>query len=125
MNLGENVKTVRKQKGWTQRELAERIESDASYINRIETGKLNPSIAALERIADALECSIDRLVKGKVKAAEIQIRDKDLSERMRLLDSLDEDDRKAMTHIIDALLTKKRIRELLNGENQIKIKNTA
>jgi len=125
MSLGENVRTVRKQKGWTQRELAERVKSDASYINRIETGKLNPSIGALERIADALECSIDRLVKGQLKAAEIQIRDKDLSERMKLLDSLEDDDRKAMTHIIDALLTKKRIRELLDGDQKIETKKTA
>ena len=122
MSLGENIRTVRKQKGWSQRELAERIESDASYINRMETGKLNPSIAALERVADALECSIDRLVKGKLKAVEIQIRDKDLSERIRLLDSLEDDDRKAITHIIDALLTKKRIRELLNGNIKTEIK---
>jgi transcriptional regulator with XRE-family HTH domain len=125
MSLGENVRIARKQKGWSQRELAERVESDASYINRLETGKLNPSISSLERIADALECSIDHLVKGRVKAAEIQIRDKDFSERMRLIDALDDDDRKAITHIIDALLTKKRIRELLNGDQKIETKKTA
>jgi transcriptional regulator with XRE-family HTH domain len=114
--LGENVKIARKEKGWSQRELAEHIDSDASYINRIETGKINPSIASLERIANVLECSLDQLVKGKNENEEIHIRDKNLSERIRLIDSLEEEDRKAVTHIIDALLTKKKIRELLNGE---------
>ena len=114
--LGKNVKIARKEKGWSQRELAEHIDSDASYINRIETGKINPSIASLERIANVLECSLDQLVKGKNENEEIHIRDKNLSERIRLIDSLEEEDRKAVTHIIDALLTKKKIRELLNGE---------
>jgi len=123
MSLGENIKSVRKQKGWSQRELAGKVDFDPSYINRIETGKLNPSILTLERISNALECSLDRLVRGEAEAQEVHIRDKNLLERMRLLDTLEEDDRNAMTHMIDALLTKKRIKELLEGGSKVKVKS--
>ena len=37
MSLGDNIRRIRKAKGWSQRVLAERICTDASYINRIET----------------------------------------------------------------------------------------
>lgn len=114
MVLGDNIRKSRKAKGWSQRELAEHTETDTSYINRVETGKINPSIAVLERIAGALERSLDELVRG-VEKTEVEIRDKGLAERVRLIDSLDEEDRHALVHMIDTMLTKKRMRELLGG----------
>lgn len=65
MSLGANIRRARKARGWTQKELAERVESDASYIYRIETGKANPSIAVLARIAEALEVSARRAGQGE------------------------------------------------------------
>lgn len=119
MSIGENIRKTRKEKELSQKALAERIKSDSSYINRIETGKINPTIAAVERIAQALECTIDQLVKDEETTEDVHILDKSLAERIRLLDAMDEDDRKAITHIIDALLTKKRIRELIDGNNPL------
>jgi len=118
MSLGANIRRARKARGWTQKELAERVESDASYMNRIETGKANPSIAVLARIAEALEVSLDELVKGRGDGPEVHIQDTGLLERMRLIDSLDEQDRGALVHMIDTMLTKKRMRELLDGSAQ-------
>lgn len=112
MVLGDTIRRSRKAKGWSQRELAEHTETDTSCINRVEWGKINPSSAVLERIAGALECSLDGLVRGAEKA-EVEIRDKALAERVRLSDSLDEEDRHAVVHMIDTMLTKKRMRELL------------
>ena len=114
--IGENIRIARKEKGFSQRKLAELINSDGSYINRLETKKINPSIASMQRIANALDYSIDHLVNGKPDEAEVNIKDKNLIEQVKLIDSLDEDDKKAVTHIIDALLTKKRIRELIDGK---------
>ncbi len=119
MSLGDNIRKVRKEKGWSQRVLAEKIDSDTSYINRIETGKLNPSIAALQRIADVLESTLDQLVNNDSSGAEVKIRDKSLAERMRLVDSLDEEDRNALIHMIDTMLTKQRMKELIVGKENI------
>ncbi|MBN2258838.1 MAG: helix-turn-helix transcriptional regulator [Anaerolineaceae bacterium] len=114
MTIGDNIRKKRKELGLSQRELASRIESDASYINRLETGKLNPSIASIEKIADVLHCSLDALVKGHNGDEDIHIQDKSLLERVRLIDAMDDEDKKAITHLIDALLTKKKIRELIS-----------
>jgi hypothetical protein len=37
---------------------------------------------------------------------------------MRLVDSLDEDDRNALTHVIDTILTKQRMKELVVGKKK-------
>ncbi|MFZ2633124.1 MAG: helix-turn-helix domain-containing protein [Desulfosalsimonadaceae bacterium] len=116
MTLADNIRKARKAKGWSQRTLGEKIESDTSYINRIETGKLNPSIAALIRIADALERTLDQLVKDGDEAADVHIRDKSLTERMRLIDALEETDRNMLIHMMDTMLTKQRMKELIVGK---------
>lgn len=120
MTLGDNIREARKIKGWSQRVLAEKTDSDASYINRIETGKINPSVAALVRIADALERTLDQLVKSVDSEPEVNIRDKSLFERMKLVDSLDEDDRNALIHMIDTMLTKQRMKDLIVGKEAVR-----
>jgi hypothetical protein len=67
-------------------------------------------------VLDALECSLDQLVRSKDNDPEVRIRDKGELERMRLIDSLEEADRNALIYIIDSMLTKKRMRELLDGK---------
>ncbi len=42
MALAENLKRLKKERGWSQTQLAEQIGSHLSHINRIETGRYNP-----------------------------------------------------------------------------------
>ena len=52
------LKILRATKGLKQRELAKKAKVDRSYISQIETGKVNPSLSILERIAKALDCNL-------------------------------------------------------------------
>lgn len=99
--------------------IGRKIDSDTSYINRVETNKLNPSITVLTKIADVLEQTLDQLVKNSENEPEVRIRDKSLSERMRLVDSLDEDDRNVLIYMIDTMLTKQRMKELVIGKESV------
>jgi hypothetical protein len=49
----------------------------------------------------------------------MHIRDKSLADRMRLVDALDEDDRNALIHMIDTMLTKQRMKELVIGKESV------
>jgi predicted transcriptional regulator len=51
--------TLRKEKGLTQRELAELINTTQSCIARLESGKYNPSLQFLQKIADACDKKIE------------------------------------------------------------------
>ena len=119
MGLAENIRRVRKKKGWSQKELGEMIGSHLSHINRIETGKYKPSLDVLKKIADALEVTLDYLVSDKEEdLQEVKIEDKNMAERIKLLNTLEPEDRKAVIRVIDAMLTKKKIFRIVSGESQ-------
>jgi transcriptional regulator with XRE-family HTH domain len=52
--IGERIKLLRKQAGFTQEELAELVRLDARHLSRLEVGRHFPSLDSLERIAEAL-----------------------------------------------------------------------
>lgn len=62
--VGSNIKRVRESKGLTQVDLVGKIEGeiDTTNISRIESGRTNPTVFTLYRIAVALEVSIKELL---------------------------------------------------------------
>ncbi len=52
--IRENIKTLRKQLGWSQEFLAEKTGVTAPYITQIEVGKRTPSLDIVEKLAVAL-----------------------------------------------------------------------
>lgn len=51
--LGERIRDARKEKGWTQEDLADEAEIDRSYIGGVERGERNVTFSMLCRIARA------------------------------------------------------------------------
>ena len=72
--LGELLKRQRKIKGLRQADLAKLVESDASYVGRVERGEIkSPGIESLRRFAEALDLPISALTtendRAEVEAA--------------------------------------------------------
>lgn len=61
-SLGENIKRLRLSKGLTQAELANQIGKDQQSIQRLESGKSNPSYLYLLEISKGLEMNITEIV---------------------------------------------------------------
>jgi len=61
--LGENIKKLRLAKGLTQGDLCRKLEVDRAYMSNIESGKKNPTLSTLEKIANALGISSSELLK--------------------------------------------------------------
>jgi len=61
IDLGKKIKEERIEKGYTQEELGERIDSTGAYIGQIERGERNASMEKIVLIAEALNVSIDYL----------------------------------------------------------------
>lgn len=53
--FAKNVKALRREKGWTQEELARRADLHRTYIGSIERLERNVSLLNVERIAKALK----------------------------------------------------------------------
>ena len=59
--FGDNVKRLRKAKGWSQEGLAKRTKLHRTYIGSIERSERNVSLINIERIANALDVKIRAL----------------------------------------------------------------
>jgi transcriptional regulator with XRE-family HTH domain len=64
VRLGNRVRTLRRERQWTQVELAEMLGIDRSYLSEIETGKKDPSLRVLKTIADGFGLSLSQLLQG-------------------------------------------------------------
>lgn len=64
-NIGEKMKKIRNDKGMTQEELAQKANISYITLVKIEQGKVeNPTMKTLQKIAKALEISLDEIVKN-------------------------------------------------------------
>jgi transcriptional regulator with XRE-family HTH domain len=60
--LGNKVRDARREQYLSQTELSVRCGMDRTYISGIETGKRNPSVLSLKKIASALEVPVASLL---------------------------------------------------------------
>ena len=60
--FGKVLRQLRHTKGWSQEDLALRLEISRSHIGRLETGEKQPSLKILFRLADALEIPASAII---------------------------------------------------------------
>jgi transcriptional regulator with XRE-family HTH domain len=63
VRLGERIRALRNEKGWTQFEMAERMGFDRSYIAEVETGKIEICLRNLEIVAETFGLEPHQLLK--------------------------------------------------------------
>jgi len=57
--MNNRLRVLRAERGWSQQELASRLEVSRQSVNAIETGKYDPSLPLAFRIADVFELAIE------------------------------------------------------------------
>ena len=112
MSIGEKIIHYRKLQRWTQSELAEQLGVGASHISRWENDKVRPNSGTLQKLADALNISFGELV-GESEPPPLA--SDNSVQFLKAIERLEEEDRKVLKHIIDALLTKKRVKAALEA----------
>jgi transcriptional regulator with XRE-family HTH domain len=63
--VGLNLQRLRREKGLSQEELADRAGIHQTYLSGVERGKRNPTVVVLQRIAEALDADIADLVERR------------------------------------------------------------
>ena len=66
MELGERLAKVRKEKGFKQKDLAERLNMSQQVISNIERNATAPDIEFLSGVADLYGMSLDELIERQV-----------------------------------------------------------
>mgnify|MGYP001400395684 CR=1 FL=1 len=62
INFGKKVQEIRKEKGFSQEELAHKADLHRTYIGMIERAEKNITLLNIEKIAKALEVNINELM---------------------------------------------------------------
>jgi len=59
-NIGQRIRQMRESRGMTQSQLQARSRVSRSYLSRIESGQMTPSLGTLEKISEALGVGLNR-----------------------------------------------------------------
>ena len=88
--LGDNIRTLRTGKGWTQVYLADRLQITAPFLAQIESGKRGMSLELIDSVAELFEIPVASLFieqfpahqtnRQEIRTIEIQTIEKQLKE---------------------------------------------
>jgi len=115
MRLPEKIKRLRKQKGISQQGLADKIGIHITHVSRLENGHYQPSLDVVRKMIAFFEVSADFLISDSETDFEVKSEDKAMVEKIKLINELELDEREALIKIIDAILTKKKVLDLLTN----------
>lgn len=102
MGFAQRLVSMRKAKGWTQIELAQRAELHVVQVRRYETGVSEPSLEAIRKLAVALSVSADALLFEPNERGP----DDELKLHFEAVGQLDPDAQRSVLDVIDGLLLK-------------------
>jgi len=114
MDIGKRIRCIREAKGMTAKEVISSVGMGAPMYSRIENGVNEPSLTTLERIAKALGIQLSVFFDTEGKLADVNSYDASTMEKIELIESLNEDEKKMIFSFVDALVGKKRLKDTLS-----------
>ncbi len=115
MKFNEKIKVLRKAADMNQQELADKIHIHVTHLSKMENGHLLPSIDIVQRLMKVFAVSADSLLNDS-ESGLVDIQNNELNQQILLINQLDEDEKNALIKIINSMLTKKRMKDLLDGK---------
>ena len=106
-SFGQRLASIRKERGFTQVELAESLDMVQAVISDYERGKLRPYADVVARFAEVLGTTTDALI-GATPVAKLvsPALNKRFARRRKAIDKLPKRDQDALIRTIDAFLGK-------------------
>jgi transcriptional regulator with XRE-family HTH domain len=97
---------------------AELAGINMSYVSRLENGHHEPSIEVLKNLIRIFEVSADYLLSEEEEEYEVNLKDRALAEKIRLIETLPERKKEALMEIIDDMLTNEKLRSMLQNDKE-------
>ena len=115
MSVNNKIKELRKKKGWSQTELAQKMNMKNSNLSRYESGKITPSLPVLERFANVFGVSADYLLSENDNLEEpafVKVEDVEFYNKFKQLENLPQDDKEALNKVIESFIVKNKVKDL-------------
>jgi transcriptional regulator with XRE-family HTH domain len=114
MTLGERIKRLRQERGWSQAQFARKVEVHQKQVSGYERDVHAPSTDMLIRIARTLGVSLDYLAfEDRPDSHRVQIADLELLEKLEGIDKLSADDKRTVKAVLDTFILKSRFQQLV------------
>jgi transcriptional regulator with XRE-family HTH domain len=114
MPFAEKLAKLRKNKGLTQQELAQRAGIGIAQMRRYEKGKSSPTLEVIKNIALTLAVSTDDLIfdegEGIIPS---KIEDKELLEQFEQISTLTPQDKEALKTVIESMIIKSKLQQIV------------
>ena len=114
MPFAEKLAKLRKEKGFTQQELAQNAGVGIAQMRRYEKGNSSPTLEVIKNIARTLAVTTDELIfdegEGTVPS---KIQDKELLEQFEQIATLTPQDKEALKTIIESMIIKNKLQQIM------------
>ena len=109
--IARNVKRLRELKGFSQKQVSAESGVPQGQYSRIENARVEPSVSTLEKLAGVFGVSIAEFFRSDDPEQELNL---SLLEKVRMIDSLGEEEQNALLKMIDLALANKRLKDNLH-----------
>lgn len=113
MSLGNKIKLLRREKSWSQDELAYHAGIDGRQISRYENDKVTPSVEVVIKLAKAFDVSVDHLLFDDAPKRPLYESANKLAEKILHLENMSEEDEASLLHVIGAIEAKNKLKSLM------------
>jgi len=110
-SLGARVKALRKARGLTQKDLAQKLGVTFGQLNKYESGLNSPSPDLLIALADQLAVTLDHLLTGR-KLDDQSISNTRLVDRLKIAEEFPIEDQETVIRLLDAMIVQHRAKGL-------------
>jgi len=83
--VGQNIRTIRHQRGWSQEDVANRLGISIPAFSKIETGVTDINLSRLEQIANIYEVNVTNLISLDAEEVEPQVSNLSIAQK-KILD---------------------------------------
>ncbi len=112
-SLGDRIKELRKQKGWSQNELSQQAGVSYAQLSRYEIKGSQPPAEVLNKLANALDTTVDFLINGDTnEKAKSTLKDAELLQQFKAVEQMDDDERNVIKKVIGAFITQAKVRQI-------------
>jgi transcriptional regulator with XRE-family HTH domain len=114
MTFGQRVTIVRREKKLTQAQLGTAIGTTGDMVGKYERDAIKPSIEVAAKIADALDCTLDYLIRDIQDNEDKEKRiSPTLIEHFNKVEKLPAKDKEHVLAVIDAFTAKSKIQSIM------------
>ena len=110
----QRLRRLRRDRDWSQGQLAQKIGIDKQRISKYERGLSSPPLDILIQIAYSLDVSLDYLLTGKTNGAE-KLKNARLIERIEELEKLPGEYQETLISVLDSFIKRYKFEELAQG----------